>query len=205
MLADDQVEVGVIGHAVAFVGRTADLADAVLRIPSPPDIARHIREQEILPSGVPDRPLGENESAGHGPDRLVLVHQGLEFRRHHAVGHGSPPGLLVSLSTLTGSSAGCPEQLLEEGRFVPSRIRPAGGWGARIRRHNFRMSKIAREIKNAKGFGRSCGTAKSHRQAEQDASRRRQLSLPPCGTANFECFRNSRGYCLRPAMSFPGR
>jgi pilus assembly protein CpaC len=56
---------------------------------------------------VPDGPLGEDESAGHGLDRLLLIHQGLEFRRHHAVGHRSPPGLPLSLSTLTGSSAGC--------------------------------------------------------------------------------------------------
>src|SRR6185369_17360528 len=99
--------IGVIGHAVAFVGGPTHLADAAFGIPAPPDIARHVGEQKVLPGRVPDRPLGEDESAGDGPDRLVLVHQTLEFRRHHAVGHHfAPPWLRLSPSTLTGCSAG---------------------------------------------------------------------------------------------------
>src|SRR4029077_17565405 len=33
MFADDQVQIGVISHAVAFVRRPADLADAALGVP----------------------------------------------------------------------------------------------------------------------------------------------------------------------------
>ena len=65
VLAYDQVEVGVIGHAVAFVGGALDLGDAVFRIPAAAHVARHVREQEIMVERMPDRPLGEREP---GPD-----------------------------------------------------------------------------------------------------------------------------------------
>ena len=48
MLADDEVQLGIIGHAVAFVRRTSDLDDAAARIPAPAHVARHVREQEIV-------------------------------------------------------------------------------------------------------------------------------------------------------------
>src|SRR5262245_10120969 len=47
VLTDDQVELGIVGHAVAFVRRTLDLDDAALGVPAPPHIAGHIREQQI--------------------------------------------------------------------------------------------------------------------------------------------------------------
>src|SRR5439155_8629030 len=45
MLADNEIELGVIGHAVAFIRRTLDLDDAALGVPSPAHIAGHIRKQ----------------------------------------------------------------------------------------------------------------------------------------------------------------
>ena len=77
MLADDQVQVLIVGHAVAFVGRTLDLAHAAALIPAPPHIGRHVREQQIVIDRVPDRPLGEGEAGadladcGPGVDQLL--------------------------------------------------------------------------------------------------------------------------------------
>src|SRR5258707_5356941 len=63
VLADDQIEVGVIGHAIAFVRRTLDLDDAARGVPATADIGGHIRKQEIVTEGMPDRPLGEGKTS----------------------------------------------------------------------------------------------------------------------------------------------
>ena len=65
VLADDEVEVGVIGHAVAFVGGPLRLGDAMFRVPAAAHVARHVGEQEIVVERMPDRPFGEHEP---GPD-----------------------------------------------------------------------------------------------------------------------------------------
>src|SRR5689334_11819397 len=62
MLANDQVEFGIIGHAVAFVGRALDLGDAAPGIPSPAYITGHVRKQQIVMHRMPDRPFGEIEA-----------------------------------------------------------------------------------------------------------------------------------------------
>ena len=87
VLADDQIEIGVIGHAVAFVGRTPHLRDAALGVPTPPDVGRHVGEQKEMLDGVPDRPLGEGEARAELADRRVGVDQGLEFRLENGMGH----------------------------------------------------------------------------------------------------------------------
>ena len=87
MLANDQVEVGVVGHAVALVGGALDLGDAVFPIPAAAHVARHVREQEIMVERMPDRPLGECEP---GPDLIDLrleVDQVDEFRLQRLVAH----------------------------------------------------------------------------------------------------------------------
>ena len=87
MLADDQIEIGVVGHAVAFVGRTAHLGDAALGVPPPPEVGGHVREQQEVLDGVPDRALGESEARAELADGRVGVDQGLEFRLEDGVGH----------------------------------------------------------------------------------------------------------------------
>ena len=89
VLADDQVELGVVGHAVAFVRRTLDLDDAALGVPAPPHVARHVREQQIVMDRMPDRPLGEVEAGADLADRRVGVDQGFEFRAQRDMRHRS--------------------------------------------------------------------------------------------------------------------
>src|SRR5882672_11171116 len=97
MLANDQVEFGVIGHAVAFVRRTLDLDDATLGIPSPPHIAGHVRKQEIVMDRMPDRALSKIEACPDLADGRIGVDQGFKFRaqcdmRHRSVLSALRPG-----------------------------------------------------------------------------------------------------------------
>ena len=89
MLADDQVEFGVIGHAVALVRRTLDLDDAAPGVPSPADIARHVGEQQIVMDRMPDRAFREVKTRADLADRRVGVDQGFEFRAQRDVRHRS--------------------------------------------------------------------------------------------------------------------
>src|SRR5262249_9075832 len=87
VLADDEVEIGIAGHAVAFVRGPPHLPRAAFLVPAPPDIPRHVGEQEVVLSRMPDRPLGEDESCGHAADWLPPVDQVLEFRCLGLIGH----------------------------------------------------------------------------------------------------------------------
>jgi hypothetical protein len=87
MLADDQVELGVIGHAVAFVRGTLDLGHAAPRIPAPAHVARHVREQEVVIDRMPDRPLRELEPGADLADRRIGIDQRIEFAPQGDVGH----------------------------------------------------------------------------------------------------------------------
>jgi len=80
VLADDEVQLRVIRHAVAFVRGALDLDDAAPCIPSPAYIARHIREQKIVIDRMPDRSLGEFEARADLADRRIGINQGFEFR-----------------------------------------------------------------------------------------------------------------------------
>jgi len=91
MLADDQVKVGVIGHAIAFVRRTPDLDDAARCVPATANVAGHVRKQQIMIDRMPDRPLGEGEAAAELADRRIGVDQFLEFGAQRGVGHGAVP------------------------------------------------------------------------------------------------------------------
>ena len=75
VLAHDQLEVGVVGHAVAFVGRLHHFAHAAARVVAASHVGRHVREQQILIDRMPDRPLGEREAAGQLLDRRVEIDQ----------------------------------------------------------------------------------------------------------------------------------
>src|SRR5271166_5470287 len=101
VLADDEVEVGVVGHAVALVGGSADFRDAARRVPSPPDVARHVGEQQIALERMPDGALGELEPGRDPLDRRVEVDQVREARADGDMCHGrrltlSPPARAAS-------------------------------------------------------------------------------------------------------------
>ena len=85
MLADDEVEVGVIGHAVALVRRTLDLDDAAVRVPAPPHVARHVGEQQEMIDRMPHRPLGEHAVRRHLDGRRVELDQFLEIRTRREI------------------------------------------------------------------------------------------------------------------------
>jgi hypothetical protein len=74
VFADEQVEVGVVGHAVAFVGRALDFGDTT-RVPASPDVAGHVGEQEMVVFRVPDRPLGEQEPRSDDRESGVGCHE----------------------------------------------------------------------------------------------------------------------------------
>ena len=89
MLADDQIEIGVVGHAVAFVGRPARPRRRRAGVPAPAHVGGHVGEQQIMIDGMPDRPLGEGEPRAQLADRRIGVDQVLEFRPQRRMGHRS--------------------------------------------------------------------------------------------------------------------
>jgi hypothetical protein len=87
MLTDQQVELPVIGHAIALVGRAHDLADAAT-IMATAHIGRHVREQQILVSWMPDRTFSEREPGSCLHDRDIGIDQRLEGWIKNLMGHG---------------------------------------------------------------------------------------------------------------------
>ena len=84
VLANDEVEIGVIGHAVAFVGRPLDLDDASVRVPAATHVARHVRKQQEMINRMPDRTFGEYAVGRHLHRRRVQLDQlpELQPQRH---------------------------------------------------------------------------------------------------------------------------
>src|SRR5262249_4818039 len=89
VLADDQVQLGIVGHAVALVRGTPDLDDATARIPAPSYIARHVGEQQELVDRMPDRSLREIETGADLADRRVRIDQAFEFGPQRYMRHRS--------------------------------------------------------------------------------------------------------------------
>ena len=87
VLADDEVEVGVVGHAVAFVRRPFDLDHAAVRIPAAAHVAGHVRKQQEMIDRMPDRPLGEDAVRRHLDGRRVELDQLLELRPQRRMAH----------------------------------------------------------------------------------------------------------------------
>ncbi len=106
VLADNEIELGVIGHAVAFVRRTLGLDDATLGIPSPAHIAGHIREQQIVMDRMPDRPLREVKTGAYLADRRVRVDQGFEFRAQRDMRHRSVLSAFRPGTSCAGAGSG---------------------------------------------------------------------------------------------------
>jgi hypothetical protein len=79
MFADDQVQLGVVGHTVAFVRRAPHLDDAAPGIESTAHIAGHVRKQQMVIEGMPHRPLGELEAGAGLTDRRVGIDEVFKF------------------------------------------------------------------------------------------------------------------------------
>ena len=130
VLADDEIELGVVGHAVAFVRRTLDLDDAALGIPSPPHIAGHVREQQIVMDRMPDRPLREVETGADLADRRVGVDQGFEFRAQRDMRHRSVLSALRPGTSCAGAGSEPPVPAPDRAAGRP-RCRPRSWPGGR--------------------------------------------------------------------------
>ena len=92
MLADQEVEVRVIGHPVALVRGPHDLADLAVRAPASAHISRHVREKQMFFNGMPDRAFGEDKPGAKLAHRRVGVDQVGEAGVDGSVGHRlSPP------------------------------------------------------------------------------------------------------------------
>ncbi len=74
VLADDEVQIGIIGHAVALVRRAHHLGDA-RAIPAAAHIAGHVREQQVMLPRMPDRAFREFEARADLPDRSPEIHE----------------------------------------------------------------------------------------------------------------------------------
>ncbi len=75
VLADEQVQVGVVGHPVALVREVPDLDDRAVRRVLAPHVAGHVREQEVVLRRMPDRPLGEGEAGRELLDLRAFLHE----------------------------------------------------------------------------------------------------------------------------------
>ena len=91
MLAHDQVQVLIVGHAVALVGGALDLAHAAALVPAPAHVGRHVGEQQVVLDRVPDRPFGEGEAGADLADRGPGVDQLLELALDDDVRHRTRP------------------------------------------------------------------------------------------------------------------
>ena len=108
VLADDEPEIGVIGHAVALVGRLHRFAHAAALIVAAAHVGRHVGEQKILVARVPDRSLGEGKAARQPFDGRVEVDQIGKFATQRGMTHRLPPFLTpgtIAASATTGRSA----------------------------------------------------------------------------------------------------
>ena len=75
VLADEQVQIGVVGHAVALARGAQHLDDAAAGRVLAPDVAGHVGEEQVMLGRVPDRPLGEREPGGEVLDTRALLHE----------------------------------------------------------------------------------------------------------------------------------
>ena len=91
VLADDQAETGVVGHAVALVGRLHHLAHAAALVVAAAHVGGHVGEQQKLIARMPDRAFGEGESAGQPFDRRFEIDQVGKLATQGGVGHRMPP------------------------------------------------------------------------------------------------------------------
>ena len=73
MLADQKVQLGVVGHPVGLVGRLLDDGNALPRSPLAARIGGHVGEDEVAVHRVPQRPLGEGEAGPQQADGGVFL------------------------------------------------------------------------------------------------------------------------------------
>src|SRR5579872_3827588 len=88
MLANDEIEVRVIGHPVALVRRALGFGDAAPRVPPAPHVAWHVGKQQIAFPRAPDWALGELKASRHLPQRRGRIDQRFELRlQRENMGH----------------------------------------------------------------------------------------------------------------------
>src|SRR6266513_677976 len=87
VFADEQPALRVVRHAVAFVARVRDLDDAFVLAPAPPDVARHVDDEEEASLLVPDRAFGAGEARPQLLDPRILVDEVEELLRLDVHGH----------------------------------------------------------------------------------------------------------------------
>jgi hypothetical protein len=103
MLADEQVALGVVDHAVAFITGSHHLLHPVPLAPTAAHIARHVAEEKELVLAVPDRALGEGEAGGYPLHLGRQVDQVRQLLRLDLDSHGRPPS---RLARCTGPAGG---------------------------------------------------------------------------------------------------
>ena len=96
MLADEQVEVGVVGEPVALVRRAHHVLGADARRVLAPGVAGHVREEEVVLGRVPDRPLGEREPGRDLLDRGALLDELVDRVRLRVDTHVASPFVTMS-------------------------------------------------------------------------------------------------------------
>src|SRR5258708_2237330 len=91
MLADDEIQLRIVGHAVAFVRRAFDLDDTTPGVPAPAHVAGHVGKQQILIHRMPDRSFRELEAGPRLTNRGIGIDQVFEFRPQGDMRHWSFP------------------------------------------------------------------------------------------------------------------
>ena len=93
MLANHQVQFGILGEAVALVRRARHLLDSSCRGPLPAHIGRHVGKQQMLLHRVPKRPFGKGKARTKLLDRRIGIEQVIETRVDGEMGQGGtiPP------------------------------------------------------------------------------------------------------------------
>ena len=86
VLADEQVAVRVERHPVALEARPHHLFDTLAGRVLPPDVARHVGEEEV-PVRMPDRPFGERKARCDLLDLRVLVDELAQLLGMHCDRH----------------------------------------------------------------------------------------------------------------------
>src|SRR5205823_14406178 len=99
VLADEQTAVGVVRHPVPLVARVRDLDDPAVLAPAPPDVGRHVAEEQEAARLVPERTFGEGEAGRELLDLSLLVDELEELLRLDVNGH-------LAASLLAGCDAG---------------------------------------------------------------------------------------------------
>ena len=175
MLAHDEVQIGVIGHAVAFVGRALDFDHAAARVPAPPHVAGHVREQQEMINGMPDWSFGEEEARRQSapPARPARQAPRTQPQRHmthrsrflpNATATAARPGEIRGRIARPASSSNevIEDEAMLEQVAPPGKQRPEPQRDAARRDAMFTSAANARYRKRARRLSRGTGDRGPH-------------------------------------------